>query len=205
VREITPEGVDGFYPRWSPDGSKLVYQERDAATQELGTLVVVDVATGKRTTVTDLKPERADAGWWVSPTFTPDGEEILFQLPRGSEADAPWDLWLVPAAGGEQRPAAIEGVGSFDFFGDPDVGSHFAYEDGSGALIEADWSSLRNPRVLGDGEFGSFRGSPDGTRIVYLVGDEVHVLDTATGEDSLVARGDWPEWFDNNTLIISPA
>src|ERR1044072_848943 len=48
VREITPDGIDGFVPRWSPDGSMLVYQERGADTQELGTLVVVEVATGER-------------------------------------------------------------------------------------------------------------------------------------------------------------
>ena len=35
-------------PSWSPDGSKLVFQERDAATEELGKLVVYDLATGKR-------------------------------------------------------------------------------------------------------------------------------------------------------------
>ncbi len=31
-RPITPEGVEGFGPRWSPDGSMLVYQQRDGAT-----------------------------------------------------------------------------------------------------------------------------------------------------------------------------
>jgi Tol biopolymer transport system component len=51
VRVITPEGVDGFGLRWSPDGSKLVYQERDAATEELGKLVVYDLAYTPRSGV----------------------------------------------------------------------------------------------------------------------------------------------------------
>ena len=205
VREITPEGIDGFVPRWSPDGSKLVYQERTADTQELGTLVVVDVATGKRTVVTHLKPKVVDSFWWVNPSFTPDGAAILFSRPRGSDADAPWDIWSVPAAGGEPTLVlkdAADGAYSPD-------GRSFAYvpiagEDvpRPGGLMVANADGT-DPRVVVEGDAGLSRWSPDGTRITYEDDEGVHVVDVATGATSLVAQGDWPEWFDNDTLIVS--
>lgn len=62
----------------------------------------------------------------------------------------------------------------------------------------------RNSRVLSESG-GTPRWSPDGTRIVYLDGDgSIYVVDVATGDTALVARGDWPEWVDNDTLIIAP-
>ena len=207
VREITPEGVDGFIPRWSPDGSMLVYQERRADTQELGTLVVVGVATGERTVVTDLKPERVDSFWWVNPTFTPDGEAILFSLPRGSEADAPWDLWSVPAAGGE--PTLVLRDASDGAYSPDGRSLSYVPQAGEdvprpGGLLIADADGT-DPRVLVEGDAGLARWSPDATRITYLDDEGVHLVDVATGETSLVARGDWPEWFDNDTLIVSAA
>lgn len=199
VRVITPEGADGFSPRWSPDGSKLVFQERDAATEELGKLVVYDLTTGKRTPVTDLKARSSDQGWFVSPSFAADGRSILFGLPTGPRsAPEPWDLWSVPVEGG-QPMLVLRGASGGAY--SPD-GRSLAYADSSGRLIVADADGA-NPRVLSE-SVGFPRWSPDGTRIVQLADDGVYVIDVGTGETSLVARGDWPEWFDDNTLIIAP-
>jgi hypothetical protein len=99
VRQLTPEGTDGFAPRWSPDGSMLVYQERDASGGQIGNLVVVDVATGEGTTITHL-PSRSYGGWSLLPSFTTDGGSVLFRMPRGPSGDVDpvgWDLMSVPA------------------------------------------------------------------------------------------------------------
>lgn len=48
VREITRAGSDAHGAQWSPDGSKIVFQERDAATYHLGDIVVVDADGGNR-------------------------------------------------------------------------------------------------------------------------------------------------------------
>ena len=199
VRVVTPEGADGFGPRWSPDGSKLVYQERDAATEELGKLVVFDLATGTRTQVTDLKPKSCDHCWFVSPSFAADGRSILFALPTGPpSAPEPQDLWSVPVEGGEPM-LVLRGASGGAY--SPD-GRSLAYVDAERVKVaDADG---RNSRVLSESG-GAPRWSPDGTRIVYLDGDgSIYVVDVATGDTALVARGDWPEWVDNDTLIIAP-
>jgi hypothetical protein len=41
-------------------------------------------------------------------------------------------------------------------------------------------------------------------RIAYVDSDGVYLVDVATGETSRVAIGEFPEWFDNDTLIIAP-
>jgi len=207
VRPLTPQGVDGFGARWSPDGSTVVYQRRDAATLEIGNLVAVDVGSGETTQITHLEP-RSHGWWFMAPTFGPDGQTIVFHLPRGRQgANTRWDVWSVPVTGGEPTllvPDAGMGVYS------PDGGS-LAYLDAPRGV----WTSSRlmvagadvsEPRLLVQGDKIDFpRWSPDGTRIAYTDVGGTYVVDVATGETSLVAaEGEVADWFDEDTLVIAP-
>lgn len=213
VRVITPEGVDGFGPQWSPDGSKLVYQERDAATSELGDLVVYDLATRERTQVTDLPPKSYGL-WFLSPSFTPDGQAILFHLPRGPRPHPAWDLWSVPVTGGE--PTLVRGDASMGAY--KPNGADLAHADLAYAYPPSgpgDWSSevlyisANGGHQQWDAALGSEisfpKWSPDGTRIAYVDVDGVYVVDVASEETVRVAEGEFPQWYDNDTLIITAA
>ena len=83
VRQISRAGRDAYGAQWSPDGSMLVYQQRNGSTQHLGNLFVQDVGTGQRTQVTDFDQTQQWGWWFTFPSFAPDGRSILFQLPRG--------------------------------------------------------------------------------------------------------------------------
>jgi Tol biopolymer transport system component len=210
VREITSNDLDGFGARWSPDGTMVVYQGRDATTSEIGNLVVFDETTGETTQVTDLDPLTFD-WWFLAPTFGPGGETIVFHMPRLARerpgvTPARWDLWSVPVAGGE--PSLLVRDASSGVFA-PDGGA-IAYLDSprghydSSRLMLADVDG-GDPRVLvgGDG-IESPEWSPDGTRIAYFDNDGTHVVDVATGEVSLVARGGRVSWFGDEMLVILP-
>jgi dipeptidyl aminopeptidase/acylaminoacyl peptidase len=207
VRQITPHGIDGFGARWSPDGSMLVYQRRDARTSEIGNLFVVDVATRKATRITDL--DRENYGLWaLLPSFSSDGKTIIFHMPRGPNDDVGtrWDLWSVPVVGGE--PTLVVHNASMGVYA-PD-GRTLAYLDSP----RGDWTSSRlmvadvdgsDPRLLVQGDQIAFpRWSPDGTRIAYTDADGIHVVDVSNGEASLVAEGRTSDWFGDYTLVVVP-
>lgn len=203
VRQITPDGTDGFAARWSPDGSMLVYQQRDGFTQEIGNLVVVDVATGETTPITDL--DRATYGlWMLSPSFSPDGERVLFHLPRGPNDDPRWDLWSAPVGGGE--PTLEVRDASMGVYA-PD--GRIAYVDSP----RGEWTSprliVRDPdgtsRLLVEGnEIDFARWSPDGTKIAYSDMGAIHVVDVSTGDVTEVADEGTSDWFGDDTLIVVP-
>jgi Tol biopolymer transport system component len=208
VRQVTPDGVDGFAARWSPDGTSLVYQGRNVATSEIGNLFVVDVATEETTQITDLDPAFYGP-WALHPSFSADGQSIIFQMPRGPDDGmrTRWDLWSVSVAAGE--PTLVVRNASLG-----------AYAPGGGTITyldspRGDWSSSRlmiadvdgsDPRLLVEGDEINFpRWSPDGTRIAYSDSDGTHVVDVSTGEASLVT-GDAGvlDWFGNDTLLVAP-
>jgi WD40-like Beta Propeller Repeat len=206
TRVLTPDDVDGYGARWSPDGSMLVYQGRDGATTELGNLFVVDVASGRTTQVTDLKPRNYGL-WFLSPSFTPDGSSILFQLPRGPEyPDQRWDLWEVPVTGGE--PTLVRRNATLGAYSPQ--GDKLAFLEPTGGewtsptllLMDAGGSA---PEVLVEGDKIEFpRWSPSGTSIAYVAdGDEIFVVDVSSGVSREVANGGWVEWLDDDTLVIS--
>ena len=217
VRQITQDGIDGFGARWSPDGSTLVYQRRNGATSEIGNLFVVDVGTGETTRITDLDPAFY-GGWAMLPSFNPDGETIIFHMPRGPNdaVSTRWDVWSVPVAGGE--PTLVVRNASMGVYA-PD-GETLAYLDSPRGdwtssrlmLADVDGSDPENDgavvaaRLLVEGDEIAFpRWSPDGTRIAYTDADGTHTVDVSTGETSLVT-GDAGvlDWFGDDTLVVAP-
>ena len=230
VRQITANGFDGFAPRWSPDGSMLVYQQRGGLSlgtkDQTGNLFVVDVATGEATRIGYLDPDHY--GWYgdattppppLHPSFSPDGQTIIFHMPKDPNDDVNlplggfgpgpfggWDLWSVPVGGGE--PTLVVHNASWGVYA-PDGGT-LAYLDSP----RGDWTSSRlmvadvdgsDPRLLVQGTRIEFpRWSPDGTRIAYTDTDGIHVVDVSTGETSLVAEGGTSDWFGDDALVVVP-
>lgn len=190
LRNITPEGIDGFAPRWSPDGSMLVYQERDASTDEIGELVVVDMATDAHTTITDL-PDKSYGGWSLLPSFTADGRSVLFRMPRGPSGDLDpvrHDLVSVPVAGGAttvlRRGASLGASSPIDgsiVFVDPATWTLF--------LADADGQNAQTLLVVGD-EVNRVAWSPLGSDVAYSDPSGVHILQVANGDVFPVAGGE---------------
>ena len=212
ARRVRPDpfGIDEINPRWSPDGT-IVFQGRNARTEELGNLYLLDPVSGTTTKLTDL-PFGVSHHWFMSPSFHHDGRVILFNLPRGGNDEASmdeqtWDLWTVPATGGEPtlvRRNAAHGSysptdGTIAYLRGPRIkGGSFGAE--SIWLADADGS---DPRLLVHGtDLVWPRWSPDGTRIAYSDAGGVTVIDVATGDTSRVIDGGSPEWVDDHTLIV---
>lgn len=220
VRTIEPaEGFINCAPRWSPDGTRLVYQERSATNDDVGNLVVYDVATGERTQITHLELTRA---WWyfLSPRFGVEGGlstetdrgDVIFHLPRSSSQTTTWDVWSVPVTGGEPtlvlRNAAFPIANGYGPEGDriqfvepmPGdlagqslmTGRPFPDSDIRSTLAEANVSIWWPTR------------SPDGRKIAYQDGGSIYVVSLFTRESSKIAEGNTAEWLDNDTLIVSP-
>jgi Tol biopolymer transport system component/DNA-binding winged helix-turn-helix (wHTH) protein len=87
-------------PAFSPDGSKVVFI-RGTVAGVVSDLYVVSATGGTPKQLTFDKT-------WIfgSPTWTPDGRDIVFSSARGGQGA----LWRVPASGGTPQPVAGVGV-----------------------------------------------------------------------------------------------
>jgi dipeptidyl aminopeptidase/acylaminoacyl peptidase len=216
------DALDAIGPSWSPDGTSLVFQLRDDLTEQVGSLMTVDLATGGTRKLFD-PVDTSSHHWFMSPSFRPDGERVIFNLPRGAHLSgigiprlpdrAQWDLWTAsPNQGslfgsGPIRRNAAHGSYSPDgttivFLNRPTI-AESTFGARSIWLMDADGTDAR-PLVEGRSMMWP-RWSPDGTRIAYEDADGVYVVDVATGEASKVSDGRAPEWFDDDTLIVGPA
>ncbi len=214
IRRVTPAGEDAYGAQWSPDGSLLVYQQRDQSTRKLGNLFTMNVVTGQQTRITNLDQSRSWGWWFTFPSFAADGRSILFQLPRGDNSNTAWDLWTVPVAGGKQsRVARDAGWGGLKY-GSTSTSRNFAYLSPMNANFSggALWLTALDPRgarpraLVRGWKLGWPRWSPDGTRISYSDGQSIYVLNVVTGatsgETRRVAYGGNAEWLDDHTLIL---
>jgi Tol biopolymer transport system component len=163
LRVLTPptEGVQDLDPKWSPDGSRILF-ERDLPTGRVQIVVVRANGRGERVIDTHCAaPCDSDQ----MPTWTPDGRHIVFtrvvgpfDRPGGSAASAV--LWIADVDGTDVRRLSEPGVDG-------------VYED-----YQAHWSPDRSYiqflRVRNE-PFNSavFRMRPNGTGVRQLTPWEI--------------------------------
>jgi hypothetical protein len=220
-----PEGFVDIEPRWSPDGTRIVYQERLDDDDHVGNLFVYDLSSGEKTQITDLQRGRFfHYDLWPSfstTTVPPDPDTVIFHMASGDTGTA--DVWSVPATGGE--PKLVLENAWYPMTGASVGGDMFAYQF---LLPSADLASRsivaghpccparRQTLVEANESIWWPTMSPDGRRIAYQDGESIYVLDIAAaigwGLPSSVPRegprkvavGSTAEWLDNDTLIVTP-
>jgi Tol biopolymer transport system component len=214
LEETASTGVEPILPRFSPDGSQIVYQAKGGGVS-VGDLFLVDVSTGQTTQLTDLK-KAASGLYAMAPSFSPDGKTVLFHRPHANYSDEPsnflkqsWDVWSVPATGGRPELLLRNAVGARL---SPD-GRTIIYFKSShrdpfiGDMWVADTDGT-DTRILVRGGVATLSAewSPDATRIAYARwagGRGTYVVGVTTGETSNVLDGAYfPEWVDDHTLIV---
>lgn len=87
VSDAADSAVADVDPRWSPDGSKLVFRRTD---QNQTDLVVLNLATGATVKLTDDTALDTDAAW------SPSGRQVYFSSSRAGSLD----LWRIEVDSG---------------------------------------------------------------------------------------------------------
>ncbi len=82
---------------WSPDGKTLAFSDRASLAEPMG-IVLLTLETGERRTL--IPPIPYSAGD-LSPVFSPDGKNIIFNRSAGAEGDR--DIYQIPVTGGAPR------------------------------------------------------------------------------------------------------
>jgi Tol biopolymer transport system component len=207
IHQLTNDPTGATSPAWSADGTRIAYESSPDAG--LGGLFVIDVATGDTKHVIDVRRG-------AMPTFTPDGNSLLF---TGGTNQVPL-LRTVPIAGGEST--LLIGAGE----GIDDAGNGSMSPDGSlvtflgsGTPASGEVAHCGPCRLVANADGTERRviagwmatpagiWSPDGSRIVSMDGGDdlpsvIVVVDVATDAATVVARGEAAIWIDDYTLLV---
>ena len=113
LRRITDQPRFDWFPAWTPDGNRLVFNSERAGGQEL---MIADVKTGAQVRISMAEQTlEQDAEW------SPDGRALVYQGKMNFRENGELDAAL------NQRTGKYRMEGSFDIFVVPAVG--FDWDD----------------------------------------------------------------------------
>lgn len=104
VRNLTNDNINYTYPRFSPDGSRIVAVRNDSAGGTGTDIVVIDVASGGKIPVTSDQ----DSFIETMPRWSPDGTQIIYAVAPRTELDNN-DIFITRADGGGSPTPLMRG------------------------------------------------------------------------------------------------
>lgn len=198
---VTDDSALVVSPRFSPDGSQLLYTSFGNGMPQV---MLMDVAT------VQSRPLKQEAGTMsFAPRFSPDSRWIVYSREKGGNTD----IWQMDVATGAERAltetAAIETSPSFS----PD-GRQIVFEsDQSGTqqiyVMPADGSAEPARISFGEGSYGTPAWSPTGDLIAFTKrnGDKFHigVMRPDGSEEKLLTESfldEGPTWAPNGRVVM---
>jgi tricorn protease len=193
---ITSGPATDDWPRWSPDGKRLLFFSDENGNQDVWT---VDLATKERKAVVSSPKDDAFPSW------APDGRRIVYT----SERTGNKDLFVLDLESGEERQLTHDGKDDDDAVFSAD-GKWIAFDSGRGGS-QAIWvvpaagpESAARRVTSGSGFFQCPSFSPDGTMIAFEEVDTgsggsggVYAVKTSGGDRVQLSR-------DGQTACWSP-
>lgn len=197
VTRVTTGPYIERFPRWSPDGKKILFQRNSGAGLNRWYTINAD---GSGETATALTGNAIGAGW------SPDGTRITYGRNPGTT------LYVANADGtGETAVSGVE----FDDCGDPRTFFDHQSWAPDGAKIAFGWCHLSNPQIAtinpGGGGFEKVTTvgaggespdwSPDGSQIVFMGNGTEIINRDGTGRHELGFNGHDPVWSPDGSMI----
>ena len=200
---ISHSALPARYPRWSPDGSRLVFQ---ADARQQTQIQMIDVATGETEILSTAQFVDQQPAWH------PSGERIVFSSERGDTGFDLWELdletrisWRITSQPGDETAPAWSGNGR-----------HLAYIHRHGGRWALVIRRFGEPdKILVESADPLFAPSwrPDGSLLTYLqqssdgivvqmviLSDPPLVRPLLSGEDFFVSP---LSWIDRNRFFYS--
>jgi imidazolonepropionase-like amidohydrolase/Tol biopolymer transport system component len=186
---VTSADEFAYYPSWHPDSSHFVYVAWDDAN--LASVQISDINQA------DPQVLETGIGHFVEPTFTPDGENVVYRKVGGGGLVSP--LWsretgLYSINIQEQMPVLVSESGQRPHFGpDPERVFLFDFEDGNRVLASIGLDGKDRRVHLTSENATDFTVSPDGRWVAYAERFNAYVVALPrTGEPIHVGPGSAP-------------
>ncbi len=200
LRYLTDTSTIVLGPRFSPDGSRVLYTSFETGSPRVKLL---DIGSGQSQAIADIQGDMTFA-----PRFSPDGSTVVFSLSQGANTD----LYALSLGGGQvvrlTNDPSIETAPSFS-------------PDGSQIVFESDRSGNQQLYVMpsgggaatrisfGEGRYGTPVWSPRGDLIAFTKQNagrfHIGVMRTDGSEERLLTASfldEGPTWAPNGRVIM---
>jgi Tol biopolymer transport system component len=157
--QVTDLGGRSFFPDYSPDGSRIVFNSRPAGASDFDLFVIKPDGTGLVRLTTGAANE-------VNPAWSPDGTRIVYT----SDQTGVGQVWVMDANGANRTQLTFDDAWKDQVPDWSPDGSKIAYAAGDpGDVLVMDANGGNQHTVVGGptDDFGS-AWSPDGEQIAFI-------------------------------------